>query len=84
MANAIARSQTIFPGSWTVFGCRHADNATDKARSKPILVAVSTSTTVPARDTTPLPDASTANDGYNPIALLTRKVLLNSHEYGLK
>jgi hypothetical protein len=39
---------------------------------------VSTSTIAPAFDTIPVAVVSNLNDGYTPVDLLTRKVLLNS------
>lgn len=76
-ASAIARSQTIFPGSWTAFGCRRRASAVDRAWPRPVAVTVVVSSTAPACQTTPAPVVSSVNDGYNPVGLLTRKVLLN-------
>lgn len=81
-ATAIARSPTIFPGSWIAVGRHHRPSAADSARSSPTLAIVATSSVAPAFDTTPVPAVSTFNDGYNPVGFLTRKVLQNLYGYG--
>ncbi len=63
MATLIARSSRIFPGSSTAHCLRHGVNASDNTRSKPTLLAVATSNTAPAWDTTRFAVVSTVNGG---------------------
>jgi hypothetical protein len=63
MASAIARSQTIFPGSWLANGLRHGASAADSAVDKPVACAARANATAPACDTTPRPVADANNDG---------------------
>ncbi len=62
-ATARATSSRILPGSGTARGRRHGVSAADIALSRPGLRAVSTSSTPPACETTPLPPPSMRTRG---------------------
>ena len=81
-AVASATSSRTLPGSCTVRGLRHGASAADIEVSRPTLRTVSTNSTVPACETAPWPPPSTRTRGYNPIRLLTWRVLLSVQPTG--
>lgn len=81
-ATARATSRRILPGSCTARAFRHGVSAADIAPSRPALRTVSTSSTPPACETTARPPPSMRTRGYNPIRLLTWRVLLSVQPTG--
>ncbi|BCK66447.1 hypothetical protein Srufu_004000 [Streptomyces libani subsp. rufus] len=70
-ARAVARSRTVFPGSWTARGLRHGASAADSARSNPTTRAVPVNNTPPACETIPDPPTATRTRGYKPLFFFT-------------
>lgn len=81
-ATPSATSSRTLPGSCTARSLRHGVSAADIAVSRPVLRTVSTSSTAPVCETTPRPPPSTRTRGYNPIRLLTWRVLLSVQPTG--
>lgn len=82
--DAVAAEQPAraLPGSCVANGLRHGASAFDNAVVRPVFSAVRNRVTAPACDTIPVPVVSTDSDGYRPIELPTRKVHLDSREFG--
>ena len=81
-ATAIARSATIFPGSWVASGLRHGPSNRTNCPDRPLRRAVSTNNTPPACETSDSPPMITDSQGRRPLSF-TREVPLNADDHGL-